>query len=57
MRHSTTDPTVGSVPFVAVADKAVVEFERGIDMVGLLFLSAAGVVTVEPMMEAWILES
>lgn len=49
MRHKTTEPTVGRVLIFEIAD---IEPERGTEMVGLLFLSAAGVVKMEPMIDA-----
>lgn len=43
--------------FCAVEDDGNVALERGMEMMGLLFLSDAGVVIVEPTIEAWILDS
>jgi len=52
MRHNTTEPTVGSVLFEGLEEAGGVVLERGIEMIGLLFLFAAGVVVVEPTIEA-----
>lgn len=57
MRHRTTEPTTGSALLCDLEVGTAVKVERGIDRMGLLFLSAAGVVTVEPTIEAWIFES
>lgn len=42
--------------FFAVVVDSDIEADRGMEIVGLLFLSVAGVVTVIPMIEARILE-
>lgn len=55
-RQSTTEPTTGRVLFFAVVVDSDIEADRGMEIVGLLFLSVAGVVTVIPMIEARILE-
>lgn len=43
---------MGSVLFEGLEEAGGVVLERGIEMIGLLFLFAAGVVVVEPTIEA-----
>ena len=57
MQQRTTEPTTGRVLFFVVVADSGGDADRGTEMMGLLFLSAAGVVTEEPTIEARILES
>ena len=48
---------MGSVLFPGPEEAGEVALERGIEIVGLLFLLGAAVVVVEPTIEAYILDS